>query len=109
MASNFCDRCREMVWDPPLGIGMARHKCPPKFVVFENDDENDFRVVRAYDHAEAAEVYADQKDAEDAPYIINGDQITLRVRREGSDEKPRTFVVRGWLERHYSAEEKSEE
>ncbi|NRA02885.1 MAG: hypothetical protein HRU00_09820 [Myxococcales bacterium] len=71
------------------------------------DDLSEFRTLKAFDHADAAEEVVEQEEAEDCSYSVGEGRgtVCVMVRRHESDESWKPFAVRGEMRHHYHATE----
>lgn len=106
---EWCKTCGGIIWhdmkyQPP-------HVCPPLFEVWcpEEDGKPEFaNKVRARDHEEAAEKWAEQDDDYDTPRIAMEDWTPVVCVRKLDDDTVKRFKVTGEFVREYRAEEATE-
>lgn len=97
MSYSRCLECGEYDW-------LDKHRCPPRWTVYEErDTEEDALVIRARSAESAAEKWAERYDQDAAEGIICGGrrEPVVIVKRDG-EETVRLSVV-GYLEPTYSA------
>lgn len=97
---SFCPDCHAMLF----AWSKSRHQCSPFFIVKDEDTDDESRV-RATDHEDAAEKWAERADCDSAEYaIVNGRHKPIVVVTDVHGVSKR-MRVSGETQAVYSAEE----
>ena len=101
------DRCPICGAWRTLVRGRTFHKCPPLFHIWCPDygeEEEDCKAVREDNAAQAAELWADDRDSDGDYAIVGGSSVTVHVRAADSSEL-QAFHVTGESAPEYHASE----
>jgi len=98
---DYCKICGEPIW-----ASDGKHRCPPKWEIWDDDNRGDeYAIVFAHDAEAAGAKYAEESDADDRVLLCDGEEQEVKI-REAGDEEWRTFFLTGEVTSLYHALEK---